>query len=421
MTTSADRPIYLVVGQLLSAGLALASAPILARALGTDGRGYVAAASSVISLAPVIAGWGGPALLRRLGALEPGSRIRIGLAFGLVQAATAVPLALVSSVYIFGEAPTDVVVVAAVGVALAPVACGWMADLSLLVVNGRYRAVMVLQVMPPLVTLFAALLLLVSSSDLPEVAISALIMGNVLCLVASRTLLIRSMRGAPRERLPTRDFLRRALLYYPGAVAEMALQRSILILALPVLGASDAGLLSVAMTAASLGLVIGQSFAASTYASAATLQPPQVAGFTARAAREVLAVSILASAVGCLAAPFVIPWIFGNDFASAVGPTIGVLVAMCVMNVGVLFVAVLNARGLGGRSSAYQLLALTTQVVISVVLAPQLGTFGFVTGLAGAYLLVCAATAFHLRLRVVDLVPRSSSLKMGLQTLLRRN
>ena len=65
LTVISDSPSAVALGRFLSMGFSLLTAPLIARSLGVEGRGYVAGMLALIAVAPVMVGLGVPLAVRR--------------------------------------------------------------------------------------------------------------------------------------------------------------------------------------------------------------------------------------------------------------------------------------------------------------------------------------------------------------------
>jgi len=132
-----NPPIVMAFGRFGAMFLAVVSAPIIARALGPQGRGVTAAALAVFVVMPVLLGMGVPLAIGRRVSVQEGLRedlVRTGRAYA---ALTLVPAALTAI-------PIEALLLPGLGtaerfayylsVALVPLTVSWSIDANVLVV-----------------------------------------------------------------------------------------------------------------------------------------------------------------------------------------------------------------------------------------------------------------------------------------------
>lgn len=410
----------MLVGQIGAAVLALASAPVLARALGPDGRGFVAAGSAAASIAPLLISFGIPMYLRRLSAHHLGKRLS-ALTFvpTTAQVPLAAALAVAGSLLLFAGASKVIVLTCFAAIVTAPLAFVWACDLSILIANRMFLQVMTLQLVPPGLILIVAGYLLVAGLDSPALVLGTIPASNLLCVLLTRRFTRRAVLASGTLRPTARECVAGGFGYYAGAVADMASMRVGLVLCLPMAGALEAGFLSIAMTATALSVVVGQTMSAALFSRAALADRIETRRIAEGAAQQIVAVASVVAGLGAAAAPLVVPFAFGEDFRAAVVPTIVALLGSTLLNLALVQSSILNARGDARFVSRTQLVGLIVQV-LAVVLLSQFGALGFAGAFGLGYALMCCAYVARARIRLRFLLPTPASMRLGLALLLRR-
>lgn len=401
---SVESPSLLVLGRTMSAVLSLATAPIVARAIGPDGRGETAAAIALFVIVPVILAMGLPLEVRRQAATTDGTVV-LRTARRLVAASTllAIPLAALAWATIFSNFEPDARIAASAGLLLSPLAAAWALDVGLLVAHRRYRAVFAMQVIQP-----SIYLVLVSVAWVFGVAsVSSVLISNVIGSVATFVLgivLVRVRWSGPILSLPATA--RSGVKYFGSALAEAASSKLDQVIALPLIGAFQAGIYSVAATVAAVPLALGQALGASYFTSVARSEGSERRSVQAQAARAGIAAGVLVYPISVAASVLLIPVVFGDAFAGSVPVAVIALLGSSAMIASFVVSMALAADAKGIRMSLAQVVSLVLGIVGLLLLGPWLGAIGAALASAISYLVLLGILAVALRLPVRDLVPR---------------
>jgi O-antigen/teichoic acid export membrane protein len=248
-----------------------------------------------------------------------------------------------------------------------------------------------------------ALLLIVWALTRPGSAVEAIaiyVLATALGMAVS-IVLVRDHIGGfrPPERKFVEAALRYGLLVNIGATAYVA-NRYLLLIALGfVATAADVGLFAVAMGYALPVSLVATAVALHTMPEiAATTDPDAQARLGRRRIAVALKTTALAGAAAMVAAPFLIPLAFGDEFSEAVGIAVILVGAQAVF--AIAFVLEETSRGLGKPSfpALAEGAGLVGTVVATVLIVPETG----LTGAAVAALVVnCAVAAVvYWRLRL---------------------
>ncbi|MGK2876970.1 MAG: hypothetical protein ACSLFF_00095 [Solirubrobacterales bacterium] len=129
------------------------------------------------------------------------------------------------------------------GIALAPVTMIWMGDISVLVARGKYRRVVVIRLLHPMLILVGVAIAVPFDAVSVELVIIMNIAATVCAAIVGAVSVAVSFEG---ERAPLGGLLKRGLDFSGSSVAEAAPNRLEQLLSLPILGSFEAGIYSVA-------------------------------------------------------------------------------------------------------------------------------------------------------------------------------
>lgn len=366
--------------------LGLVTAPLLARALGPDGRGTLAAILVPLTLALALADLGLPTYASRMAARgEPvdrliGSAGALLLVLGLLTCLLATPLAA----FLAAGRPVVFTYLLA-GLLVMPVSLLASLLVSIGVGLERWRAVIASRV--AFFGLNAAIVIFLYAADRLTVATAAstAIVSATLATLAPMLPLLRTA-GRPRfRREVARDALRFGVRVWIGAVTALAVARIDQILMIRLVEPAELGLYVVAVSWAALSGTV-------TAALGPTLLPRAARGdvdLPARALRVMLAVVLLVNLFLAAVAPFFIPLLFTSSFEASVKMA-WILLAASVPAQGVgILSAVLTAAGRPGRVAIAQFLTLGVTAASLALVLPFFGGVG-----AAVVALVSSSTTF---------------------------
>ncbi|QSE89764.1 oligosaccharide flippase family protein [Rhodococcus pseudokoreensis] len=414
----ADSPVQLVVGNLGAAALSLLSAPIVARAIGPDGRGETAAAIALFFIVPIVLAFGIPLEVRRVAATTDGKAVlRSARVFCALSVLLSVPVAVVAALTLFADLEDSARVVAAVGLAVSPLAMSWMCDSSVLIAHLRYRAVLVVRLTYPAIYVSLVSVWWILGLATTATVLAANVAGTVGTFAVALTLTKTSVRG---EYHPLGSLRRGAVRYAGSAVAESASSRLDQVLALPLLGAAQAGMYSVAVTVAAVPLALGQALGASFFPLVARTEGAERAKLKAEAARVGVALALLSTPVLAAASYVGIPIVFGDAFEPAVRAAVVGTIGGGAMLAAYVCSMALAAEGRGVRMTIAQIVALATGIGLLFVLGPPFGAVGAAAASSVSYLLLLAILLVSLNVPLGNLRLRTSDFTESVARLLRR-
>jgi len=388
------------VGNLAGPIGGLLSAPVLAQAVGVDGRGAVAAVSAPILLAAVIAGFGLPDAMTYFVARSPGvmRRIRrrvIVLAMATATA-TATVVALGAPVLLADPPSRELLAVLAASTIVPSAVIGVLRAHAAGL--GRWGAISIERTAGPLLRLIAFLAL--SATHRLDVTTASIVMvaaplvAGLIYLRDVRLPVPTAVSSAPAHRTLL-DYGARAWF---GTLAGAVVMRLDQVLMVPLSSSEQLGLYAVAVTISELPLVATSAVREVLLTSDARSEDDHA---LARAARLAAMASASAAAALCAGAPWWLPRLFGQDFAAAVPPMVILAAAVVIGVPGSIAGAALSARGLPHLRSISLLIAAVIGTTLVVVVVP---TWGAVGGAAATF--VCNVVGGWAN--VAHLVRRSS-------------
>lgn len=404
-----NTPSLLVVGRLGASALTLISAPVVARTIGPEGRGQVAAALALLFILPVVLSLGIPLEVRRISAVSDG--LAVLRACRIICSLATIPaslLALALSSTIFNTFSIEGRLMAGLGVALTPLTMSWLCDLSVLVAHGRYRAVLLLQLAQP--TTYVTLILLSSLLGKSSVAtvLTANLAGNLVTFAAGVTL---TRSKAISGTYSVTKLLRGATKFAGSSISEVSSNRLDQVLILPLLGAYQAGIYSVAVTVASIPLALGHALAASYFTPIARAAGTEREHLKAQAARAGLAMGIMSFPLCALASWIGIPVLFGAEFASAVPVAMVSLLGSVAMVAAFLYSMALAAEGKGVRMTIAQIIALVSAVTLLYLIGPRYEAIGAAAASSLSYVVLLVTLFAYFGVPLTQVIPSPGDFK----------
>lgn len=392
----------------VGAGLAIQAAlvvsgPLLARMLGVDARGHVAA----LVLWPALLGWvftaGAPLALTYH--LARGTHPRRLLAtaarlFAVLAMLTLLTHVAILLVYLHGE-PRTLRIAGWVTLAMG---FGWLAQqfgLAVLQGLGRFTAFNLLRLLPPLIYVPSVVLLFITHHGSVLTVVAATTLGHALTGLAALTLAWRALRRAPTHAAAAPSA--RALLRFGGSAmvgstSPVEALRLDELTAAVFLGPGVLGLYVVGEAFSGLPTYIARGFGMVAYPTVAALPDPAAARRVVwRLVLRATAASLAVCVPLAIAAPWLVTWFFGVSFASA-APIARLLL------LGAVFATARRVLGDGLRGRGHPAAATVAEVASWAWLAPALalgtlawGGRGVAFAVAGAQVAGLAALLLYAR------------------------
>ena len=411
------RRLSAIVGRLarvnfLIVGLTFFTAPLQARALGPAGRGDLAAILVPLGLAPAIISLGlGSYAAREAARGRPLAPLvgTVGAMLLTLGAIAALASPFVADLFSDGRATVETWII--IGFFTLPLGMlNWLLS-DLAIGRERWATVIAVRLIPPVVTLFAVLtLVLVDRLTVATAAASMIVAGAAPALV-----LLPELRGIGRprfRRVVAGDALRFGFKAWLGGLGNVANVRLDQLLMIRLVEPKELGLYVIAASVA--GVLVNpmvNSLAAGTFPRFATGD----ATLIARVLRTtMLGVAVMSVSVGVVA-PLLVPLAFGGDFSGAVS-IVWVLLAAGVPLSGVTVLSTaLTSTGRPGFSALSELVGLSLTIPGLLLLLPVLGALGAalvsLVAYAAGLTLLMIGTRRHLGASWKDLlVPRRQDL-----------
>jgi O-antigen/teichoic acid export membrane protein len=375
---SQSRRVALVsAGNALPAIVGLVTAPVLAQALGVDGRGELAAATTPLLLLLNAATLGLPDALTYFLSQNRSDSARIlkrALCY-LALAGIIGTLAIAAFSLVLQPGNPDLrmlMIIAAFALAPSLVVAGLRGAAS-----GQQRwGLVTVERSIGAVARLVALVTLAGFSSLDvltatiAIAVSPLL-GVLAYIPLSRTISSSSPQVSPSERPLLLSYGMRVWI---GSFAGIILARIDQLLMIPLSSLEQLGLYAVAVTVSEAALVFNATVREVLFAAESRTKATWQK--TASAARISTFVTLLIALVIGLASIWAVPVLFGKEFSPAVPVVQMLLLAVVVGNPGSVAGASLSARGHPELRSYSLLIACVINVVAVLLLVPALGAMG---------------------------------------------
>lgn len=372
----------LAASSYLGTALGLLTGPLVARALGPEGRGEYAAVMSYSALLVLVFGIGFGQTMNYAQLTLKWDR-EVVLATAVRFALWLTPLALVAAgvVMWLGLLPPDANWALAVSALLIPVSILQQCSFNLLVGMGDLKAIALLQLSPVLFSAVGVVLLFPLGLLTTASFLALTVVGGLLNFALTLRLLgVRPRRG--RSPLRLMGFGLRA---FPGGLSHLANSQLDQLLVAPVLGTRDLGIYAAAVTVAGIPLGLAQALGARSVRDNAAPEgglDPRRTELSIR--RVAVAVAVLAVALACVV-PWLVPLLYGAPFRDS-APLAMVLLLGTVAN-GVYGVAgtSLTIAGRPGVQSWAQIGGVVITGAGLAVLLPTIGVMGAAITSVAAY------------------------------------
>jgi O-antigen/teichoic acid export membrane protein len=398
----------MTVGTALTGQLILAcSGIILARALGVEGRGQLAAVILVPALVSQIGVLGVPLALTFYTARDEQYGADLLRSLAWVIASQVAALTLLQAVLFLAIVEGDEWTAARAVIPVIPALIAQQYGLAVLQGCQRFLAFNALRIAPAaLFAFFAGLLLMFDSATVIDVVI-AWVVANVLVAVPLLVISVRFAAGGRTSvaRTGVRDAVAYGARAFVGSSSPSEVIRVDQLVVALVVSRAALGLYVVALAFVNLPRFVSQSVGMVAYprlASAAT-------GERARLARSYVLLAVLVAAVVAATleavVPRLVPALFGSGFSAATDTTRILLVAALLLAVRRVLTDVSQGIGRPGAGSIAEVIYLAVAVPLVAAGAQQLGIEGAAVGVA----LGAAASLAFLSVSVRRTLRRQSS------------
>ncbi len=406
-----------MLGRIASSSLSLINAPLIARALGPDGRGETAAAIAAFFLIPILLSIGVPLEVRRLAArVAFGPVVRCARLIALCAFPFALLLGLALDKLFFDSLEGTEHAILVAGVAMAPLMISWMCDESVLIANERFRAVALLQLTQPLVNT----VLIVIGTLGGQLTVTWVMLANLGGLVATAMVGWVSVRVAIFGPFyPLRGLIRGSIPFAGSSIAEAVSNRIDQIIVLPLIGSFNSGLYAVAVTICTIPIGLAHALGAGEFRGIASIAPEHRKSAQQRALRSSVAVGAIFCLALAAASPLIVSVLFGDKFDGAV-TSIWILLCGSVFMIGNYVGSMaLVAGGLGLRMTSSQVVGAVIGLISLFILGPLWGANGASAAAVIGYLTTHALLAFAVGGNPRDFLPKPSDFTRALRVLFR--
>jgi O-antigen/teichoic acid export membrane protein len=414
-----NAPIALTFCRILTAVAGLATAPLIARALGPADRGLVAAVLAVLGVCPIVMALGTPLAVRRRAATssDVSGLVRSARLFGLTSVVPCLAISVALLQWIFVDLSMAEGMLFLAAMVLCPLTISWMVDVNVLVARREYLKVAAVQSTQGLG--FSVGILLCWSFFV--INVSTIIVCTAIASVAAAILgACLTSVGTLGYRSDFFSLVREGARLSGSQIAEVAQHRLDQILVLPLIGASAAGQYSVAVTIGGLPIVLAHALAASRFPEFAnTVGLPGLRELHARSVRASLAMGLLSSCCLAIVSPYLIPRIFGDQFSSVVPVTLIILIGSAGLVACYMCSMALVASDRGLAMTVAQCIGLVAGSVSLLVLGPLWGPIGAGIASSLGYLISFGVSCYLLN--ILGMVPSLTfrDLREGFQILFR--
>ena len=380
------RRLSRVVGQLFGVNVlltvcGLVTGPLIARSIGADGRGLLAAILVPLGIAPFVLAFGLTTYSSRIAATRTPAAQVIGT-FGVLSAAIGlafVPFGL-GLAYLLGQGNPTVTLFLTIGVCVMPITLAGGVLSSVALGQERWNLISAQQLIPPVGAVIAFGVLYAMKELTLERAAGITIALSVVCILP----MLRVLRGCGRPRFD-RALAGRGIRFgsqvWFVSLSQLLNHRLDQLLMVKLTTARELGLYAVAATVAGLPAMFTSAVGNAIFPRVADGESELVG----RTSRVGLALIGCTCALGMLIVPFALPLLFGPDFKDAVPAALILLVAtIAISGAGVLGTA-LSTRDRPGIPGLGEVWAIVVTVVGLLILLPVLGGVGAAIVSVAAY------------------------------------
>jgi len=412
-----SSPSSITLTKVLVMLLPLFMSPIVARELGPSDRGTYGACIAAVTLIPIVVGLGVPLAVRRRASVE--SYPEIVRSVYILVPILVVPAGLLACVVRFVFVPDlstvdSFALVATVAISTLTVLT--LSIQSVLIVRRQYLRIAGLQSVQ---TIFIAAGTLVGWI-FGHITISWLLWSAAVGAIAAVLVGLLNLRVSPRgARVTVSSVLGEGLSYSGSQISEVAANTVVQILAVSVIGPHESGLFAVAMTIASLPLVLGHTVGIVAFQHVASATEESSYIFAAAAFRSAFVLGFLSSVALCVISPLLIPVFFGADYLDAVPIAVIGCAGSLLLVLNYVSSQLLAAQGRGWAMTAAQLSGLGVTVVVLLFLGSAFGGVGAVASVVVGRIVTLAVSVVFTPGPKLLLVVRPADIRRAFRLILR--
>lgn len=374
---------------------AVITAPILARALGPEGRGEAAALLTPIALATLAFTFGLPEAVTYFVAsrrASPQSTARLALGLGALAGVIAAGALILVQPLLLGKYPQTHALFRVLAATL-PFNLAFM--MLRYVAQGHNRFDLVRR--ERWASVLGRLALIVGLAIAGSLTVKAAVWSTHGTALAALLLLVpilyvRTGRDAPP--IKARPLLRFGATTWIGTLSGLLILRLDQALLPPLASLRQLGYYAVAVALAEIPLTALYSVRDVSFTASAGRSDP---AFVARVTRVVMLLAVPLAVVGIALAPVIVPLVFGHDFSPATHMSQVLFIALVPSAVATVLSAALFGAERPGAVSFAQIVALVVTVAGLFALVPPLGAIGAAWTTLAAYLVNAALIVVAVR------------------------
>jgi antigen flippase len=415
--TSSSAVAYSLLSRAFVLVVGLATGVIVARTLGPTGRGI----SGAVSLwPPVVAGlltFGVPAAIRyevRRKVDSPSEIFSVALLLSAILGVIAFVSGFVILPIMLRKYPHGVVDFARLMMLFAPLILANASLQGFYDSQGDFKRSNAMNYAPPLLTLLS-LIVLYATRHLTPYAVTLAYEAPFACITVTNLFILRSSLRLPRN-LSTRA---KSLLHYGTRAYGIDILNTLAgqidqAMVVGLLSAHSFGLYVVAITGSRSLSLIASSLNTVLFPKAAGLERADAISLVARSARFVFLGTTLAAILLNILLPFLIPFAFGREYASIVGVTQLLTIAVVLGSAGYTLAQAFMATGRPEIVTILQASGVAATAPLMLLLIPRYGLHGAAYAVIFSNVirvaLVLMAYPVFLKSRVPRLVPSRQDL-----------
>lgn len=357
--------------------VALFSGPILAQALGVDGRGVVAAATAPLALIVTVATFGIPEAvtwsIARRPALARNAASR-GMLILTIAGLCATAAIFFSPPLLSGGNPTVQSLIALTSLAIVPnLLVGILRGVAS--ATNSWRLVSIERILSSTLRLAVLIPFWLTGTLTPLVAavtVAAMpVVGAFVYIGRMRSLDPRALHVPPETRIL--GLLSYGSRMWVGSLSGVLLTRLDQVLMTPLAGTYELGLYVVAVSISELPLIIHHAVRDVSFVSEAADSADDRLSSSARISTALSALAAMALGISML---WWLPALFGDGFRDSIPVAAVLLVAVVALTPGSIAGAGLSARGRPGLRSLALTISCVINVALLIILAPAFGAMG---------------------------------------------
>ncbi|WP_284148037.1 oligosaccharide flippase family protein [Aeromicrobium fastidiosum] len=372
MGTISRRVVTTLIGNALGPLASLLTAPMLARGLGVDGRGEVAAAVAPLVLGATIATVGLPNAATYFVARAP-SVSRYVSRFAALMLVISGVIATTTIFSLRGWlSDGDVELARMIAVAALLVVPTMQVVLLQAVAAGlnQWKRVLAERAISSFLRVLTISLLLLNDRLTPLSAIAVLATAP---LIGGLAYIHPRRRTDPVNTPANGDLLKYGMRIWVGAISGILLSRIDQTMIVPLSDTEQLGYYAVAVSISELALVANTSIREVMFTNLSTQFDRHRLTVASRVSTWAALGVGMCTAAACIG---LLPLVFGSDFAPAIPVSLILIIAVVVGNPGSMAGVGLTALGYPGRRSVSLIIACVANVACLLVLVPSLGANG---------------------------------------------